>query len=150
MRVVLQRVTAGSVHVDGVQVGAVAHGFVALVGITHADSEDDVLLLARKTAHLRVFDDEDGRMNRSVLDVGGGVLVISQFTLYADMQRGRRPGFTDAALPDSARPLVDRYAQALRDEGIARVETGVFGAMMHVEIHNNGPVTLLLDSREFT
>ncbi len=149
MRVVLQRVRAGSVHVDGVQVGAVAHGFVALVGITHADSEDDVLLLARKTAHLRVFDDEDGRMNRSVLDVGGGVLVISQFTLYADMRRGRRPGFTDAALPDSARPLVDRYAQALRDEGIARVETGVFGAMMHVEIHNNGPVTLLLDSREF-
>lgn len=149
MRVVLQRVTAGSVRVDGVQVGAVALGFVALVGITHADSEEDVLLLARKTAHLRVFDDENGRMNRSILDVGGGVLVISQFTLYADMRRGRRPGFTDAALPDSARPLVDRYAQALRDEGIARVETGVFGAMMHVEIHNDGPVTLLLDSREF-
>lgn len=149
MRVVLQRVQAGSVRVDGAEVGAVGRGFVALVGITHTDGEAEVLLLARKTAHLRVFDDEQGKMNRSVLEVGGGVLVVSQFTLYADTRRGRRPGFTDAALPQHARPLVDRYAQALRDEGVARVGTGVFGAMMQVEIHNDGPVTVLLDSRDF-
>lgn len=149
MRVVLQRVQAGSVRVDGAEVGAVGRGFVVLVGITHTDGEAEVLLLARKTAHLRVFDDEQGKMNRSVLEVGGGVLVVSQFTLYADTRRGRRPGFTDAALPQHARPLVDRYAQALRDEGVARVGTGVFGAMMQVEIHNDGPVTVLLDSRDF-
>lgn len=148
MRVVLQRVTRGQVTVDGVVTGAIDHGFVALVGVTHGDTTAEADLLAHKTAHLRVFDDEQGKMNRSALDVGGGVLVISQFTLYADMRRGRRPSFIDAAVPDEAAPLVQRYAARLREEGIARVEHGVFGAMMHVELVNHGPVTILLDSAD--
>lgn len=148
MRVVLQRVTRGSVTVDGQIVGAVERGFVALVGVTHDDTPAQAEFLARKTANLRVFDDADGKMNLSALEVGGGVLVISQFTLYADARRGRRPGFTDAAQPDVAAPLVDHYAACLRSEGIARVEQGIFGAMMAVEIHNDGPVTILLDTAE--
>lgn len=149
MRVVLQRVTAGSVTVESQVVGAVDRGFVALVGITHGDTVETVELLARKTANLRVFEDADSKMNLSILDVGGGVLVVSQFTLYADTRRGRRPGFTDAALPAAAAPLVDAYAARLRAEGVARVETGVFGAVMQVAIHNDGPVTILLDSRDY-
>lgn len=149
MRVLLQRVTFGSVTVAGSITGAVEQGFVALVGVTHADSPAEAALLARKTAHLRVFDDDAGKMNRSVLEVGGGVLVISQFTLYADARRGRRPGFTDAAVPQAAAPLVQRFVEGLRQEGIAHVEQGVFGAMMHVVIHNDGPVTLWLDSDDF-
>lgn len=148
MRVILQRVSRGSVTVEGQITGAVELGFVALVGVTHGDSVDDAQLLAKKTAHLRVFPDADDKMNRSALDVGGGVLVISQFTLYADVRKGRRPSFTDAALPDVAAPLVETYAAALRAEGIQRVEMGVFGAMMQVEIHNDGPVTILLDTRD--
>ncbi len=150
MRVLLQRVTRGSVVVAGEQVGAVAGGFVALVGAGEGDDEVTARLLARKTAYLRVFDDEAGKMNRSVLETGGGVLVISQFTLYADVRRGRRPSFTGAAHPSIAAPLVDVYADALRAEGVARVETGVFGAMMQVEIHNDGPVTIWLDSAELS
>lgn len=146
MRVLLQRVTRGCVRVNGDVVGEVAHGFVALVGITHDDSEAEVALLARKTATLRVFDDEAGKMNRSLLDVAGGVLVVSQFTLYADMSQGRRPGFTHAALPAAAAPLVDHFADRLRAEGVAHVQTGIFGALMAVEIANDGPVTLWLDS----
>lgn len=148
MRVILQRVSRGSVTVEGQITGAVELGFVALVGVTHGDSVEDAHLLAKKTAHLRVFPDADDKMNRSALDVGGGVLVISQFTLYADVRKGRRPSFTDAALPDVAAPLVESYAAALRAEGIQRVEMGVFGAMMQVEIHNDGPVTILLDTRD--
>ncbi|MCC6614197.1 MAG: D-tyrosyl-tRNA(Tyr) deacylase [Anaerolineae bacterium] len=148
MRVVLQRVTRGSVTVDGQIVGAVERGFVALVGVTHDDTPAQAEFLARKTANLRVFDDADGKMNLSALEVGGGVLVISQFTLYADARRGRRPGFTDAAQPDVAAPLVAQYAVCLRSEGIERVEQGIFGAMMAVEIHNDGPVTILLDTAE--
>lgn len=150
MRVILQRVTHGSVTVEGACVGAIATGFVALVGVTHSDSAAEARLLARKTAHLRVFPDDADRMNRSVLDAGGSVLVVSQFTLYADARRGRRPGFTDAALPDHAAPLVAAYAEALRAEGVAHVATGVFGAMMQVVIHNDGPVTILLDSAELS
>lgn len=149
MRVVLQRVRLGRVTVNGVVMGAVERGFVALVGVTHTDTPAAADLLARKTAGLRVFDDAAGKMNLSALDVGAGVLVISQFTLYADARRGRRPGFTDAARPEAAAPLVQRYAERLRAEGIARVETGVFGALMLVEIHNDGPVTILLDSADF-
>lgn len=149
MRVVLQRVTTGSVTVADQVVGAIDRGFVALVGITHGDTLETVDLLARKTANLRVFEDADGKMNLSILEVGGGVLVVSQFTLYADTRRGRRPGFTDAALPAAAAPLVDAYASRLRAEGVARVETGVFGAVMQVAIHNDGPVTILLDSRDY-
>lgn len=146
MRVVLQRVTRGAVVVDGQTVGAVETGFVALVGVTHADTIREAEQLARKTAFLRVFEDEAGKMNRSVLDVGGGVLVISQFTLYADSRRGRRPDFIDAARPEIAEPLVQHYAERLRAEGVGRVEMGVFGALMQVEIHNDGPVTIILDT----
>jgi D-tyrosyl-tRNA(Tyr) deacylase len=148
MRVLLQRVKRGSVTVDGRVVGAVDGGFVALVGVTHTDTPADAALLARKTAVLRVFEDDQGKMNLSPLDVGGGVLVVSQFTLYADTRKGRRPSFVDAAPPETAAPLVEAYAASLRAEGIARVEMGVFGAMMTVEIVNDGPVTIWLDTAE--
>jgi D-tyrosyl-tRNA(Tyr) deacylase len=150
MRIVLQRVTRGSVTVDGAVVGSIERGFVALVGVTHGDNEVQAALLAKKTANLRVFEDSDGKMNLSALDVGGGVLVVSQFTLYADARKGRRPSFTDAASPALASPLVDHYAACLRAEGIACVEAGVFGAMMTVEIINDGPVTILLDSADLS
>lgn len=150
MRVILQRVTRGSVTVEGRVTGAVDLGFVALVGVTHGDTPAEAALLAKKTAHLRVFEDHDGKMNVSAIDAGAGVLVVSQFTLYADSRKGRRPSFTDAAPPPVASPLVDHYAACLREEGIGRVEMGVFGAMMQVEIHNDGPVTIILDSKEFT
>jgi len=146
MRVVLQRVRRGSVTVDGRVMGSVENGFVALVGVTHTDTFTEADLLAKKTANLRVFEDAEGKMNLSALEVGAGVLVISQFTLYADARKGRRPSFTDAARPEVAAPLVEYYAERLRAEGITRVENGVFGAMMLVEIHNDGPVTIILDS----
>ncbi|MFO7322059.1 MAG: D-aminoacyl-tRNA deacylase [Chloroflexota bacterium] len=148
MRVVLQRVRRGSVTVDGRVTGAVDLGFVALVGVTHADTQAEAELLARKTANLRVFEDDEGKMNRSALEVGAGVLVVSQFTLYADARKGRRPSFIHAAPPELAAPLVDCYAERLKAEGIQRVETGVFGAMMTVEIINDGPVTIILDTDE--
>lgn len=149
MRIILQRVTHGTVTVDGQITGTVDHGFVALVGITHSDTRAEVELLAKKTAHLRVFEDGDGKMNLSALETNGGVLVVSQFTLYADSRKGRRPSFVNAAQPAIAAPLVDYYAERLRIEGIQRVEMGVFGAMMQVEIHNDGPVTIILDSADF-
>jgi D-tyrosyl-tRNA(Tyr) deacylase len=148
MRVILQRVRQGSVSVDDRVVGTMDKGFVALVGVTHGDTQAEAELLAKKTANLRVFEDDQGKMNLSALDVGGGVLVISQFTLYADTRKGRRPSFIDAAQPDVASPLVDYYAERLRTEGIQRVEQGIFGAMMLVEIHNDGPVTIILDTAE--
>ncbi len=148
MRVILQRVSSGQVTVDDKVTGTIERGFVALVGIQQGDTADEVRYLAEKTANLRVFADDDGRMNLSALDVGAGVLVVSQFTLYADMRRGRRPGFTEAARPDVAEPLVDLYAATLREQGIKRVESGIFGAMMQVDIFNDGPVTLILDSAE--
>jgi len=146
MRVILQRVSRGSVSVDGAVVGAIDRGFVALVGVTHDDTPAQAELLARKTANLRVFEDDEGKMNRSALDVGGGVLVISQFTLYADAKKGRRPSFIHAAQPDHAEPLVEYYAECLRAEGVQKIATGRFGATMAVEIHNDGPVTILLDT----
>ncbi len=148
MRVLLQRVRRGRVTVDERVTGAIEQGFVALVGVTHGDTQAEADLLARKTAHLRVFEDDQGKINRSALDTGGGVLVISQFTLYADARKGRRPSFIDAAPPEMAAPLVEYYAERLRAEGITRIEHGVFGAMMLVEIDNDGPVTILLDSAE--
>ena len=150
MRVVLQRVSRANCTVNGVVAGAIEGGFVALVGAAPEDRQTEAELLAKKTAHLRVFADDDDKMNRSVMEVGGGVLVISQFTLYADMSRGRRPSFIRAAPPEIASPLVDYYADCLRKEGIARVEQGVFGAMMAIELVNDGPVTILLDSADFT
>ena len=148
MRVVLQRVTRGEVHVAGELVGAIDTGLVALVGVAQDDGPAEVDRLAQKTAQLRIFRDEQHRMNRSALDLGYGVLVISQFTLYADMKRGRRPGFTRAGKPDLAAPLVERYAMKLREAGIEQVACGVFGADMQLVIHNDGPVTLILDSAE--
>ncbi|MBA3867669.1 MAG: D-tyrosyl-tRNA(Tyr) deacylase [Anaerolineae bacterium] len=148
MRVILQRVTQGSVTIDNQITGAIEQGFVALVGITHSDTQAEVDFLAKKTANLRVFEDADGKMNLSAIDVGGGVLVVSQFTLYADSRKGRRPSFTDAARPEKAAPLVDYFVERLRVEGITRVEQGVFGAMMQVAIHNDGPVTIILDSQD--
>lgn len=129
-------------------VGSVDAGFVALVGVTHTDTHAEAELLAKKTAHLRVFEDAEGKLNLSLLDVGAGVLVVSQFTLYADARKGRRPSFTDAARPEVAAPLVDYYANKLRVEGVNRVEHGVFGANMLVEIQNDGPVTIILDTRD--
>ncbi len=148
MRILLQRVSSGSVTVEGNITGEIAHGFVALVGITHADTQAEAEMLANKVATLRVFEDENGKMNLSALDVGAGILVISQFTLYADARKGRRPSYTDASRPNHAEPLVDYFAQQLQEKGIKQVEKGVFGAMMQVEIHNHGPVTILLDSQE--
>ncbi|MDQ7025695.1 MAG: D-aminoacyl-tRNA deacylase [Anaerolineae bacterium] len=146
MRVILQRVSKGSVTVDEEIVGAIENGYVALVGITHDDTQADVELLAKKTANLRVFEDDAGKMNISAIDADAGILVISQFTLYADARKGRRPSFIQAARPEQAEPLVDYYAACLEKEGIQQVEKGVFGAMMQVEIHNQGPVTIILDS----
>jgi D-tyrosyl-tRNA(Tyr) deacylase len=148
MRVLLQRVTRGSVAVNDSIVGKVTGGYVALVGVTHTDTEAHADVLARKVAVLRVFDDEQGKMNRSLLDTGGGVLVISQFTLYADAKGQRRPSYMQAARPEQAAPLVDYFCDCLRAEGVKQVETGVFGAMMQVEIHNDGPVTIWLDSAD--
>jgi D-tyrosyl-tRNA(Tyr) deacylase len=146
MRVVLQRVSFGAVRVEGEIVGAIDQGFVILVGVGHTDGDEQAQWLARKIAGLRVFEDADGKFNRSLLDVGGGCLVVSQFTLYADARKGRRPSFTDAAPPEVAEPLIERFAAMLRQAGIERVEMGVFGALMQVEIHNDGPVTILLDT----
>ncbi len=146
MRVVLQRVSYGAVRVEGEIVGAIERGFVILVGVGHADGDDQAQWLAHKIAGLRVFEDDDGKFNRSLLDVGGGCLVVSQFTLYADARKGRRPSFTDAAPPEIAEPLIERFAAMLHQAGIERVEMGVFGALMQVEIHNDGPVTILLDT----
>mgnify|MGYP001491035131 CR=1 FL=1 len=148
MRAVLQRVERGAVRVEGETVGAIDEGFVILVGVGHGDGEAQAQWLARKIAGLRVFEDQDGKFNRSLLDVGGGCLVISQFTLFADARKGRRPSFTRAAPPEIAEPLIERFAALLRAEGVARVETGVFGARMVVEIHNHGPVTIWLDTDE--
>ncbi|MDE2949728.1 MAG: D-aminoacyl-tRNA deacylase [Chloroflexota bacterium] len=146
MRVLLQRVSAGSVAVDGKVCGAIEQGFVALVGVAHDDTQAEAERLAKKTANLRVFSDDDGKMNLSLLDVNGGVLVVSQFTLYADTRKGRRPSYIDAAPPQQAEPLVSRFAQCLQAAGLERVERGIFGALMQVEIHNDGPVTIMLDS----
>lgn len=148
MRVLLQRVTYGAVRVDGEVVGSIDHGFVILVGVGHEDGDDQAQWLARKIAGLRVFEDDDGKFNRSLLDVGGGCLVVSQFTLFADARKGRRPSFTHAAPPEVAEPLIERFAGMLRTAGVERVEMGQFAARMQVAIHNDGPVTLWLDTDE--
>jgi len=146
MRAVVQRVTRGSVRVGDELVGQIEQGLVILLGIKTGDAEEDAAWLANKTANLRIFEDDEGKFNRSLLDVGGAALVVSQFTLYGDARRGRRPSFTDAAPPEQAEPLVARDAELLRREGVGRVETGRFRAMMLVEILNDGPVTIILDT----
>ena len=144
MRAVVQRVSRASVRVDGKIVGEIGRGVVVLVGVTHGDGREQADWLAEKIAGLRIFEDAQGKMNLGLTDVGGAALVVSQFTLYADARKGRRPGFTDAAPPEVAEPLVDYFAQALRAQGVP-VETGIFRAHMLVEIHNDGPVTILLE-----
>lgn len=144
MRVVLQRVREASVAVDGNTVGAIERGFLALVGFAPGDGEDAVEWMAEKVVGLRVFEDDAGKMNRALADVGGGVLVVSQFTLYGDTTRGRRPSFIGAAPPEVAKPLYERFAEAVRRRGVS-VATGVFGAVMDVALVNEGPVTLVLE-----
>jgi D-tyrosyl-tRNA(Tyr) deacylase len=144
MRAVVQRVSRASVAVDGQVVGAIGPGLMILVGVTHTDGHDEADWLARKIAGLRIFEDREGRLNLSVIDVEGEALVVSQFTLFADSRKGRRPSFVDAARPKVAEPLVERFAETLREHGIP-TEMGVFGAHMLVEIHNDGPVTLILE-----
>lgn len=147
MRCVIQRVARASVTVEGKVTGRVGLGYLVLVGVEEGDVEQDMRYCADKVAGLRVFEDEDGKMNRSVGDVGGGVLAVSQFTLLGDARHGRRPSFSGAARPETAVPLYEGFCQALRDKGIP-VETGVFQAHMEVELLNDGPVTILLDSRK--
>ncbi|GIP39240.1 D-aminoacyl-tRNA deacylase [Paenibacillus sp. J31TS4] len=146
MRVVLQRSKEATVTVNGEVVGRISSGLVLLVGVTHEDTEQDAKYLADKLAGLRIFEDEEGKMNRSVLEAGGSVLSISQFTLYGDSRKGRRPNFMAAARPEQAEPLYEKLNELLRGCGL-QVETGVFGAMMDVRLTNDGPVTLILDSR---
>ncbi|NRD75955.1 D-tyrosyl-tRNA(Tyr) deacylase [Bacillus sp. BRMEA1] len=146
MRVVVQRSKAASVTVNGEVTGQITKGLVLLVGVTHDDNEDDVNYLADKIANLRIFEDEEEKMNFSLMDVGGEILSVSQFTLYGDCRKGRRPNFMEAARPDHAIEIYDSFNTALRQKGI-RVETGVFGAMMDVALTNDGPVTLIVDSK---
>ncbi|MCU0491599.1 MAG: D-aminoacyl-tRNA deacylase [Chloroflexaceae bacterium] len=147
MRLVIQRVSSASVTVAGQVVGQIERGLLVLVGITASDTATDAMHLAEKTANLRIFPDDEGRFNRSLLDVGGAALVVSQFTLYGDVRKGRRPSFIAAAPPEQAAPLVDAYAEGLRSLGI-HVERGIFGASMQVALVNDGPVTILIDSDE--
>jgi D-tyrosyl-tRNA(Tyr) deacylase len=147
MRAVVQRVSEARVTVDDQLVSAIGRGFLILLGITQVDSEVEAAYLARKIAGLRVFEDDGGKMNLGLADIGGAVLVVSQFTLYGDMRKGRRPSFTDAARPEQAEPLYQHFCQFLAAEGVP-VQQGIFQAHMQVALVNDGPVTLWLDTRE--
>jgi len=148
MRAVVQRVTRASVTVEGRVTGAIEAGLLVLLGAGAGDGANDLAYIVDKIAHLRIFSDDANKMNRSVLDVGSGVLVVSQFTLFGDARQGRRPAFTGALEPIAARALYDQSLVALRAAGVARVEAGEFAADMKVELLNDGPVTILLDSRK--
>ncbi|MCI2254440.1 D-aminoacyl-tRNA deacylase [Domibacillus sp. PGB-M46] len=147
MRVVLQRSNQASVTVDGVIKGAIDSGLVLLVGVTHEDTEQDAAWLAEKIVHLRIFEDESGKMNQSLLERGGSILSVSQFTLYGDCKKGRRPNFMKAAAGAQAEGLYNAFNRLIREKGV-QVETGVFGAMMDVSLVNDGPVTLILDTKD--
>ncbi|MBK7896069.1 MAG: D-tyrosyl-tRNA(Tyr) deacylase [Anaerolineaceae bacterium] len=144
MRALLQRVSSANVTVDGRIIGQINRGFVILLGVTHSDTTAEADWLANKIAGLRLFEDDAGKMNLGLADVNGSVLVVSQFTLYGDARKGKRPSFTAAARPEQAEPLVDYFCNQLRQAGLT-VATGQFGAMMQVNIHNDGPVTLMLE-----
>ena len=148
MRALIQRVTHASVTVDEQVVGKIGHGLLILLGVTHGDTNKEAKSLAEKIAGLRIFADEAGKFNRSLLDMQGGALVVSQFTLYANAKRGRRPDFSAAAKPEQAEPLCDYFAEVLREAGVREVQTGVFGAHMQVALENDGPVTVWLDTEE--
>jgi len=147
MRAVIQRVSKAQVAVDGEVVGRIGKGYVILLGVSEDDTEEDAQYLAEKCAFLRVFNDEQGKMNLSLADVGGSILSISQFTLYADCRKGRRPSFIQAARPEKGEALYERFNTIIRSYGIT-VETGIFGAMMDVDIYNQGPVTIIINSKE--
>lgn len=144
MRALLQRVSKASVTVDEQTISAIGNGLLILLGVGHGDGEEQARFLAEKIANLRVFEDDQGKTNLSIRDVKGEAIVVSQFTLYADTRKGRRPSFIDAALPDVAEPLVNRFVELLRGHGVP-TQTGKFGAHMEVEIHNDGPVTIWLE-----
>ena len=147
MRALVQRVTEAYVSVEGEVLGKIGPGLVVLVGIARSDGDAHIEYIVSKTVNLRIFEDDEGRFNLSALDIGADLLVISQFTLYADTRRGRRPGFTEAAPPDAASALFEKTLARFREFGL-RVETGRFQTHMHVEIHNDGPVTIMLDSAD--
>lgn len=146
MRIVVQRCKEASVSVEGQTVGAISKGLMLLVGVTHEDTEQDVKFAAEKVAGLRIFEDADGKMNLSVQETGGAILSVSQFTLYGDCRKGRRPNFMAAARPEQAEPLYERFNELLRQQGL-KVETGMFGAMMDIALVNDGPVTLIIETR---
>ncbi|MFJ5758142.1 D-aminoacyl-tRNA deacylase [Neobacillus sp. NPDC093182] len=146
MRVVVQRSKKAKVTVNEEITGQISKGLVLLVGVTHQDTEEDAAFLADKIANLRIFEDDGGKMNLSLLDVDGEILSVSQFTLYGDCRKGRRPNFMEAARPEQANQLYERFNGLLREKGI-KVETGIFGAMMDVELINDGPVTLIVESK---
>lgn len=146
MKVVLQRSKKASVSVDGIITGSIDHGYVLLVGLTHTDTPEDAVYVAKKIAGLRLFEDEEGKMNRSIDETDGAILSVSQFTLYADTRKGRRPSFIEAARPETAEPLYEYFNEQLRAHGLT-VATGVFGAMMDVSLVNDGPVTIIVESK---
>jgi D-tyrosyl-tRNA(Tyr) deacylase len=149
MKAVIQRVTSSSVTVDNKQISNIGPGILVLLGVTHADQPSDAEYLADKVANLRIFEDPDGKMNCSLLDIGGEILVVSQFTLYGDCKKGRRPSFIEAAAPDKAENLYEYFTKQIRTKGI-NAQSGQFRAMMKVELVNDGPVTLILESRNLS
>lgn len=148
MKAVFQRVSRASVMADGVKTGEIARGALVLLGVGKEDTAEDAALLAKKIVNMRVYEDENDRMNLSLLDIGGGVLAVSNFTLYGDCRKGRRPDFTSAGAPDEAKALYECFVKELSVQGAALVETGVFGADMTIDMAADGPVTLVLDSEE--